>query len=191
MGDAFTSQGTTDRPHPQPERQGIGRPSWPQEAPTLQTDSLVLTSSPQRERVYSVPLVKTGPAVGSQDPLLCWLAVLCRHEPPRDLHQLLPGSQARHGWEGWVQGAARLGEGSLYGDRLRLVGSKLGERHRAACAFPPVERAEGNPLPGSPGNTGPGSLPPQGLHVCLSCLGAPASKSCGAIVDGGKATPVS
>lgn len=136
MGDAFTSQGTTDRHTVSPEGQGTGAPSWPQEAPTLQTDSLVLTSGPQRgERVYSVPLVETGPAAwGSQDPLLCWLAVLCRHEPPRDLHQLLPGPKPGTGGRGWVQGAARLGEGSLYGDRLRLVGSKLGERHRAACA---------------------------------------------------------
>lgn len=175
MGDAFTSQGTTDRHTVSPEGQGTGAPSWPQEAPTLQTDSLVLTSGPQRgERVYSVPLVETGPAAwGSQDPLLCWLAVLCRHEPPRDLHQLLPGPKPGMGGRGWVQGAARLGGEPLW--RQTEAGGKQtgGAAQGSMCS--PVERRREIHFQGPPGNTGPGSLPPQGLHVCLcvpggSCL---------------------
>ena len=65
MGDAFTSQGTTDRHTVSPEGQGTGAPSWPQEAPTLQTDSLVLTSGPQRgERVF----LRTHSLLVAKDP---------------------------------------------------------------------------------------------------------------------------
>lgn len=52
-----------------PEGQGTGAPSWPQEAPTLQTDSLVLTSSPQRgESVFCAPCENWSSSVGFTGP---------------------------------------------------------------------------------------------------------------------------
>lgn len=82
MGYAFTSQGipqTACTPRAQRVR-GQAPPCGLKRPPTLQTDSLVLTSAPgEGKRVYSVPLVETGPAVwGSQDPLLCWLCACVR-----------------------------------------------------------------------------------------------------------------
>lgn len=145
MGDAFTSQGipqTACTPRAQRVRGQAPPPHGLKRPPTLQTDSLVLTSSPRRgeEGVFCAPCGDWSSSVGFTGPsallAVCvhTLCVLCRYEPPRDLHELLPGPKPGTGGRGWVQGAARLGQGSLYGEGPRLVGSKPGEQHRAAHA---------------------------------------------------------
>ena len=139
----YKPRDTTDRLHPQsPEGQGTGAPLWPQEAPNPADRQLGLDLSPGRgeEGVFCAPCGDWSSSVGFTGPsallAVCvrTLCVSCRYEPPRDLHQLLPGPKPGMGGRGWVQGAARLGQGSLYGEGLRLVGSKPGERHRAAHA---------------------------------------------------------
>lgn len=180
-------QGTTDRPH-QPRTSGDRRPLVASRGPNPADRWLGLDLQPPEGSVFCAPCENWSSSVGFTGPLLCWLAVLCRHEPPRDLHQpcQVP-SQARVGGDGCRSSQVR--RGSLYGDRLRLVGSKLGERHRA-CAH--LQRG-GREIhfQGPPGNTGPGSLPPQGLHVCLCVPGG----SCLQVLWGHriaiKATPVS